>query len=307
MPITARRFKLPIVDQGPFFRVMLVLSVVVSLLGGYWLSADPGSTLHGEFWTAAAMLGAFCSGAALLYALVSAIRERWSPTPQFIDVGLDGILVGARFIHYADIRSVVHGRHERAVLRGSEYDTSPVYEWRVGINVGNSPAEAPLLGVQNVELVTCRSQNDYEDSLGEQIARAIQDGLSAWRARKAGEDLGADFSRGERTGKEWLAALHRRGAGATASYRSAAGDADELARLLDDPQSKPSARAAAAVALRAAGDNAASAKLQIAAEAMVDPAARNALQNIADETAVAEALEALEELERRRWARRRPT
>lgn len=296
--MAARKFKLPTSQPLRTAGVLLVLTVGVSLIGGHWLSTS--SAVH-DFWTDAVLVGALTGGGPLLVALFLVMREWSKPSPRSVDVGTDGVLVGARFIPYSDMGGVEHVRQQRNA-DGSEGEVT-WYEWTLAIKVGGLPGGGALLGGETVNIMKTSSQTDDGDSLGASIARAIDESMAAWVAGQRSADLAVDIARRDRTASEWVKALRGLGSGAAASYRSATADAEKLSRLLDDPQGKPSARAAAAIVLTASGDKTAAQKLRIAAETMVEGSVRIALENIADETAVAEALEILEGVDRQRDAR----
>jgi len=301
--MTARKFKLSAPDPWRAVGVLLGLTVVVSLAVAQGLSmAQPAH----DFWTYVAWTAALAGGVPLLCMLIGALGSWRRPLPRSVDVGMDGVLVGARFIPYSEINCVEHAQNERTVkhsIQGGVEVEETWYEWTVSIRVGGVPGGGILLGGELIELVMKRSPTVSEDPLGAEIACAIDEALAAWHVGHPGEDLAQDLARGERTGSEWLEALRGLGSGAAASYRRPAVDVEKLSRLLDDPRGKLSARAAAAVVLAELGDTTAPEKLRIAAEARVDRRVRIALENIADETAVAEALEVLEEGEREREGR----
>lgn len=291
----ARRFELPATSPWRTVGLLVVLIAALSLLGGYWVSE---SSELADFWTAAALTGLLTGGGPLLFALVGAARE-WRK-PRFVEVGTDGVLVGARLIRYADISRAEHEQEEHTVRReiqGGAEEEDTYYRWTVAINLGGQPGGGILLGGETVEIVTKDSSTPSEDPLGAEIAQAINEARAAWAAGRRSEKLAESLARRERTGSEWLEALRRLGSGATTSYRRGAVDLERLSRLLENPRGKPSARAAAAIVLTASGDRAATEKLRIAAGGFVDQRVRIALENIADEAAVAEALEALEAIE----------
>lgn len=300
--MTARRFKLPTAHPWRLVGILAVGTAGFSLVGGHYLSTQ--SNLR-DFWVTAALSGICTGGGPLLFALIAAIREWRSGSPQSVDVGVDGVLVGARFIPYSSISSVEHSRQERMVNRPIqaydhlEFEETTSYEWTVSIGLGSGPGGDIPPGGETVEITTKRSPTDAGDPLGEEIARAIDAGLAEWAAGQHSEDRVEDILRRERTGSEWLEALRGLGSGASTSYRNTM-DFEKLSRLLDDPRAKPSTRAAAAIVLASSGDNTAAAKLRVAAGAMVDRRVRVALENIADEAAIAEALESLEDAEHER-------
>ncbi len=298
--MAARRFKLP--ANGDNWRDLGCLAIIlagVSLGAGYL--AAPSTSF--DFWVAELVF--VTAGIPFLLLLALTIPRLLKPPPQCIDVGRDGVLVGARFIPYADIGGVEHVlRKQTADGSQGSADVKVIwYRWMVSITVGGLPGGGVLLGGEEVEVLTNGSSTESGDPLGSEIVRSVKEAMAAWADGQRGDDLDANVSRGERTGSDWLEALRRVGSGAAASYRGASVNIEKLSRLLDNPQSKLSARAAAAVMLAAAGDTTAAAKLRIAAEALVDPRVRVALENVADETAVAEALEALEESDHERQSR----
>jgi len=144
---------------------------------------------------------------------------------------------------------------------------------------------------------------EHQNDRGAEVMRAIEAGVAAWlaghgNAERSQEEL---IARGEQTISEWVEGLRRLGSGATAAYRGLPVDLEGLSRVLAEPLVRPSTRAAAAIALAAAGDESAGKKLRIAAEEVADPRLRIALEKVADEAkdaAVIEALEALEAAER---------
>ncbi len=297
--MAARRFELR--AEGDKWRDLGCLAVILAgvSLGTSYL-ATPATGY--DFWVAKLIF--VTAGIPFLLLVAFKIHAVIRPPPRSIDVGRDGVLVGARFIPYADIGGVEHVVREQTGEDppGSGAVKITWYQWMVSITVGACPGGA-LLGGEKVEVRTHGSSTDSGDPLGSEIVRSIKEAMAAWADWQRGDDLDANVSRGERTNSEWLEALRRVGGGATASYRGAPVNIEKLSRLLDNPQSRLSARAAAAVMLAAAGDKTAGAKLRIAAEALVDPRVRVALENIAEDKAVAEALETLEEVDRERQSR----
>ena len=109
----------------------------------------------------------------------------------------------------------------------------------------------------------------------------------------------AKLSRGDRTPAEWLLGLRRLGSGAEAGPRNAAIASDTLWRIVENAGSKPSVRAAAAVALDL--DESERARLRSIAAGTTAPKLRialNAVSGDGDEAAIAEALAELEAEER---------
>jgi hypothetical protein len=296
--VTARRFQLPAHDVWKAVGALFVPNLVLLALTVGFCSEErsPEHETYGF-----ALLCALCVCLFWLAKAVSgAVREWRKPSARSVDVGMDGVLIGERFIPYADIGDVAH-RRRTAVLASPDAPhevQESQQDWIVSLTVGGLPGGGVLLGGETIEIVTERSRSAAEDPLGADIARAIEEGLAAWAARRR-NDGPPGIARGERTSAEWLEALRALGGGAGASYRSGALDLEKLSRVLEDPRQKPVNRAVAAVVLAAAGDRTAPRKLRIAAEAVVNQRVRIALENLADETAEAEALEALEEAEAR--------
>lgn len=96
--------------------------------------------------------------------------------------------------------------------------------------------------------------------------------------------------------RSWIEDLRRAGAGASAGFRVAPVDPDELWKMLEDPKGSPVDRAAAATALAASRDAPTRLRLRAAAAATASPKLRVAIEAAADddEAELAEALEALE-------------
>jgi hypothetical protein len=277
------------------WRIVRVLlgTVVASLLIAWAITQD-----HAEhdFWTYAAWAAILTGGGPLFFVLAAAARAWSCPSSQSVEVGIDGVLVGARFIPYGAIGSVEHERRARMVtvaLQGGGEDEQTVYYWTVSLVVGGVRGGGPLLGGETIDLVT--SHVESEDPLGAGIARAIEEAWVAWRAGQRDDGCEGQLSRGARNSSEWLEALRKLGGLGATPYRRADANLHDLSRLLGDPRVKPSTRAAAAVVLRASGDETAVVKLRIAAATIVEPRVRIALENIADDMAVAEALAILDE------------
>jgi hypothetical protein len=231
----------------------------------------------------------------LLSVLISSWRTPKQPEFDSVEVGADGVRAGSRFVAYAEMKRVSHTcgkdlpifNHSKAYEY--EVERSEPRDWSVSIWLADG---------DTLEIVTQRSGVVGDDRIGAELSRVIKEALAARARDRSNEGAGATLVRAERTGAEWLKALRDVGSGVGASYRSAATDTAALSRLLDDPQARPSNRAAAAIVLAVSGDQTAVSKLRVAAKAMASPRVRVALENVASETAVAEALEELEELER---------
>jgi hypothetical protein len=92
-------------------------------------------------------------------------------------------------------------------------------------------------------------------------------------------ESGAVFARGARTVAEWRE--HLRGLFAREGYRVAGATVDEAAAVLRSPSASPDERIGAALALRDAGEPAS--RIRVAADGLVDPRVRVALEAIADD------------------------
>lgn len=216
-------------------------------------------------WMAPLLPAVFVSGGALLALEYSG--------GSIVLVGVDGAHVGERFIPYPEI-SGVHRDGQRISLI--------------------------LIGGEQVKLVEAAAAG-ASDLLLTELVDAIEEARAAWASRQHVDERDA-VTRGERTGSQWLQALRRLGARSSAVYRAAGIDGARLSQLLDDSRARPSARAAAAVVLVAAGDLSSASRLRVAAESLADPRLRAAFDSVADasdDAAVAEALEALDEVDRR--------
>jgi hypothetical protein len=113
-------------------------------------------------------------------------------------------------------------------------------------------------------------------------------------AEHRGIHAAALVARSGREMSDWLGAL--RSLAASADYREAAVPREALWRIAEDPAADPTARAGAAVALRARIDEADRARLRVAAESSVSPKLRVALEAAASEGDDAEVQAALEAL-----------
>jgi hypothetical protein len=220
----------------------------------------------------------------------AAVALVWSLSPRHVVVGVDGIRVGRRFIPYSQIVAVHHECSEGRAFSSEHDDVGhAVYRWSVGVSLDGELVRLDAATVTSPDGVA-----------GAELADAIEGALSAWRVRQT---AGAGtLARGGRSAGDWLGALRDLGSGACNGYRRAAPDLGGLRRLLEDPWAKPSTRAAAAIALSAGGDAAAPLALWRAAEAVLDERLRVAFERVVDATTddeVAEALDALEEAERR--------
>lgn len=218
-----------------------------------------------------------------------------------VTVGADAILVGSRVSHrlipYDQIASVdqvlplADGRRTQRLtcrvhltLTTGELVQLPTRHYRGGPR--GDFADGPRLA-------------DATDPVGAALVRTIERRRQAWSARTSyALAHEAALARGGRTPAAWLDALRRLAAGTADAYRAVIVDRDQLRALLNDPAARPAARAAAAVALGTSDPARPQERLRIAADALADPATRDALHRIADATddaALTEALSALQE------------
>ena len=131
----------------------------------------------------------------------------------------------------------------------------------------------------------------------------IDEALKAYRAGDAG-DLGARLARSGRDRAAWLGALSdRRG-----DFRTAPLDDERLWHLVESPTAPPTARAAAALVLSRGAGAEDHRRLRIAADACAFPRLRVVLDKAgagADEEALGEALDAVEDEDEQVRARAR--
>jgi hypothetical protein len=206
---------------------------------------------------------------------------KWLPASMVgVVVGADGILVRGRFLPYSKIRDVhYYWRRQREKIKGREGQ----------LRVRDSLVFVEMMDGERVKLtrkVTATLRAAIDDARAASAAGPGDPG--------ALEGLSAG---GKRSRLEWLRALRNMGSDGAGVYRRASMDSEQLARLVDDSQVRPAARAAAVVVLAESGDRAAAKKLRVAAESLANPRVRVAFDNIAaarDDTAIAEALEALD-------------
>jgi hypothetical protein len=282
---------------------LLVGVVCVALGGAGQVEGHPPSP-GPDLRTWAAVAWALTAGTPLAIALGAAVRGVRSRGRRSVEVGTDGVRYGERFIPYAELSGVEHVRTTRTP-RGSRPEGGAVDPTergaRVRLELAVERKGGILLAGERIEIVTRSAGDDGPDPLGAEMVRAIEEALASWAARPT--PLEVDVTRSGRTGAEWVEALRRLGAGASDSYRRAAADLEALSRLLDDPLGLPSARAAAAIVLSASGDATAPARLRLAAEGLVEPRVRVALESIAGGLRPWESLGALEAVERERAKR----
>jgi hypothetical protein len=195
-----------------------------------------------------------------------------------VSVGADGVRIrrwfgGARFVRYADMLDIAtDGTNVTLRLRDGERLTMSSYAKRLVRLMGTDMEEAEGL----VDRVRAR--------------------IDAHRAHDDAR-VRAALVKGGRTTSEWLRALQH-ATDATASFRAAAVPPEVLWAVVEDTTAPATARVGAAIALRAALDEPARARLRVAAEACAAPKLRVALETASradDERALTEALDAIDD------------
>lgn len=209
--------------------------------------------------------------AILLFALVAVV-------PAAVEVGTDGLLVKwlgtRRFIPTRDIMAVW------------QYDEGMGRNHVVGAKITLKNGQEVKIPIGQV-----RWADDNAASLVERIREAVE-------SHRQGdvESAAAMLARGAAPVGEWIRLLKSIGAGANATLRTAAVDAERLWKVLESPSAAPNDRAAAAVALSAATEEGTKERIRIAADAIAEPKLRVAVQAAAseDEAALEQALEEVE-------------
>ncbi len=112
---------------------------------------------------------------------------------------------------------------------------------------------------------------------------AVRLGKERHDQRRRETELGHLLSRGERTLTQWRASLQQMVKGGS-SYRAQALPADEVARLLDDASADAELRVGAALALREMRPSEELTHIRVVAGSCADPAAREALERVVDDT-----------------------
>jgi hypothetical protein len=146
-----------------------------------------------------------------------------------------------------------------------------------------------------VDLATMFGQRPIGQQDRAAVVTRIEDALAAHR-RAAAEGAALDpaaLARDARSTEDWLDAL--RSLRHEGSHRAAAVRAEDLWRIVADPDSPAASRAAAAVVLAPTADASGKARLRIAAETTASPPLREAIEAAmtGDEPRVAASLDAL--------------
>ena len=211
----------------------------------------------------------------LSFVLMALLNTFW---PTKIAVGADGVLVSSllrrSFYPFARIASVRRS------------------DWGVVLTRQSG---------REVEIRTEAKANTKASTDREALFARVQKRVGDLAALQGAGNAAVLVARCGRSLEEWtqaLRALGGAGAGADGgAYRAPAVPSEELWRILEDPTSDASARAGAAVALRASLDDGGRARLRVAAEESASPRIRVALEAVADEAADAALTRALAECE----------
>ncbi len=117
-------------------------------------------------------------------------------------------------------------------------------------------------------------------------------------AERVRDPLVAELSRSERSATDWLRDLMARSRVEGNAYRSSAPlPSERLWEIAENPEALPSARAGAAVALRASLTEAGKARLRVASAACGSPTLRAAIAKVAEDSDEEELTEALSLIE----------
>lgn len=194
-------------------------------------------------------------------------------TPSGVSVGPDGVL----------LRTALR----RKFFPFSQMETAEPTEWGVAFVMKSG---------RRVELRTRPSKIAAKgtDETRDALLFRIKKGIAALGAAEPPADVSSLVARAGRSGEEWLRALGMV-ARSNMGYRVAAVPPEQLWRVVEDPGAEPTARAGAAMALRASLDGEGRARLRAAAANSVHPKVRVALDAVAtsdgsDDDAVEEAL-----------------
>jgi hypothetical protein len=220
----------------------------------------------------AAPLGvAMFMAGALTFGVLAAVPSR-------LRVGADGIeirwLHTRRFLAYEQISGVV--RYEKG------WGNSRVIGLRILLRSGE-------------EVMVPVERTNWDSDQVPLIEERIREGKEAVRAGDVAVDA-AMLQRGDRSVRDWVAALRAIGSGANVTLRTAPVPRDRLMRIVEDSSQPAPARAAAAVALGSELDEEGRARLRLVAEATVAPKLRISIERAASARDDAEIEAALEEV-----------
>jgi hypothetical protein len=197
--------------------------------------------------------------------------------PSRVEVGADGVLLRwlgtARFVPAADIVGV-----EREV-RGFGKNRHLL----VRVTRRNGPS---------LDIAVGGARWAEDDAAA--LAARVEEVVAAHRAGTVG--AAAALARGDLDAGSWLRALRAVGVGAGANFRRPEVDRDALWTVFESPASPAEARVAAAVALAARPSEETATRIRVAADALAEPALRQALGAAAsgDDAAVEAAVRALD-------------
>ncbi len=243
----------------------------------YWMSPDgPVRWLHYGA-TLALVLLTFLAHLPVFFLVAAAIVVN-----VVIALGLSyRVRIGADGVHLSRLlargRTIPHREMSLAKREG----TTVVLRAKNGANLRLK--STPVLGLR-AEQVAAALVEDVNDRIA--VVRSAASGGTPAMLRRDGRPVVA-----------WLRSVQPPVPGA-ASYREAAMPSETLWRVLEDPTAAPTARAAAAFALRKHLDEESRARVARVAEACAAPKLRVALETIAgddDDDAVTSALEPLED------------
>lgn len=226
-------------------------------------------------------------GVYLLEAFVLGIR---------VKIGAEGVsflrLGHRRFVPYEHIARVEE-RH-RAGTGNSSGENGPARSWNVFTSVLFVLTSGAQIEVATGEHEASPQGGHLFGQLGDfsvydrkasAIVRGVRAQLRERQERQPAELVERELSRGGRTVQAWLADLNALAAPADDSYRSSPLDKEALWNIFEDPAASASARAGAAIALRAQLERVESPRVRVALERCEAPRLRAALQVALDEEA----------------------
>lgn len=187
--MTIRKFELPAPPPvWPLVGVLLTLAVGPFLIERLFFQG-------GDSLPTAVALVALPGWVGLGTVLVDAVLAWRRPGRRsaFVQVEPDGVLVGGRFVAYAEIGGVEHTCDQR-VMPGADGDVAAsgrvCYEWSVSIRLGGPRQSGVVRRGETLEIVTKRSPGECDDPLGADLACAIDEGLAASRESLHGVEPG---------------------------------------------------------------------------------------------------------------------
>jgi hypothetical protein len=197
--------------------------------------------------------------------------------PSRVELGADGVLVrwlgSTRFVPAADIAGVV--QEERGLGKNRH----------ILVRVLRQEGEA-----LDVVVGSARWAQDDAAAL---VAR-VEEVISAHRGIAAA--AASALARGDLDAGSWVRAMRAVGLGAGANFRRPEVTADALWAVFESPASSPDARVAAALALAARPSEETATRIRVTADALAEPALRQALGAAAsgDDVGVEAAVRALD-------------